>query len=341
MVLDRLSAPPTKALPAAGDHIPWWLWPQVLSLDAPLVAVLWGAALAKSHYLHLPAAFLEALGLAAWLIYLVDRVADDEPQTRLPSARHRFCQRHRRIVWPVIVAAGAWLVWLVLARLPVGLIGQGMAVAMLAVLYLAVFAAHRRAWLFRGLVLLALAIALSFVLQMPGTGVAAWWWRAGLGMVVALVFLRLLLSQGHHKPGMLAAFKEPLAALLFTLGCSTGVHFWAPPEHGVLCDETWLLWGLFTLNLWGIKAAERFHETPGLPLPVDQIVLATLLILAGEMSKGSSVGPGSLMVCMQFSALLLGLLPLVIRRVSLSLYHVLADGALVLPLAWFFSVRGG
>ena len=313
----------------------------MLSLEAPLVAVLWGAALAKSHHLHLPAAFFEALALAAWLIYLIDRVADDEPETRLPSARHRFCQRHRRILWTVIVAGGAWLVWLVLNRLPVGLIGQGMTVGMLAILYLAVFAAHRRAWLFRGLVLLALAIALGFVLQMPGVGAVAGWWRAGVGMVVVLVFLRLLMSRGHGKSGLLVAFQEPLAALLFTLGCSTGVHFWVPPEHGVLCDETWLLWGLFTLNLWGIKAAERFHETPGQPLPVDQMVLAALLILAGEMSKKGDDGPGSLMVCAQVSTLLLGLLPLLIRRVSLPLYHVLADLALVLPLAWFFSARVG
>lgn len=305
------------------------------------MAVLWGAALAKSHHLHLPAAFFEALALAAWLIYLIDRVADDEPQTRLTSARHRFCQRHRRVIWMVIVAGGAWLVWLVLNRLPVGLIGQGMTVGMLAILYLAVFAAHRRAWLFRGLVLLALAIALGFVLQMPGVGAVAGWWRAGVGTVVVLVFLRLLMSRGYGKSGPLVAFQEPLAALLFTLGCSTGVHFWAPPEHGVLCDETWLLWGLFTLNLWGIKAAERFHETPGQPLPVDQMVLAALLILAGEMSKNGGDGPGSLMVCAQVSALLLGLLPLLIRRVSLPLYHVLADVALVLPLAWFFSARVG
>lgn len=237
----------------------------------------------------------------------------------------------------VIVAGGTCLLWLVLARLPVGLIGQGMAVAMLAALYLALFAAHRRAWLFRGLVLLALAIALSFVLKMPGAGEGAWWWRAGVGTVVVLVFLRLLISRCHHKPGVLLAFQEPLAALLFALGCSTGVHFWAPPEHGVLCDETWLLWGLFTLNVWGIKAAERFHVVAGQSPPADQSVIAALFILYAETSKHDSSSTDSLVVSMQLSALLLGLLPLIVRRVSLPLYHVLADLALVLPLGWFWS----
>lgn len=328
-----------KALPAADDHIPWWLWPQVLSLEAPVVAVLWGAALARSHYLHLPATFFLALGLATWLIYLVDRVADDEPEARFQSARHRFCQRYRGAVWVVIVAGGAWLLWLVLARLPVGLIGQGMAVAMLAVLYLAVFAAQRRVWLFRALVLIGLVIALSFVIPLARSWQNAWGWCAVLA--TAAVFLRLLISRGYPKSGMLKAFQEPLAALLFTLGCSAGVHFWTPPEHGILCEETWLLWGLFTLNMMGIKAAERFHEVPGKPLPVDQMVLAALFILYVEISKHDGSGADLLLVSMQLSALLLGLLPLMVRRVPLPLCHALADVALVLPLAWIFNTDRG
>lgn len=311
-----------------------------MSLDAPLVAVLWAAALAKSHYLHLPEAFLWALGLAAWLIYLVDRVSDDEPDYRWQSARHGFSQRYRRWIWVAVFAGGAWLIWLVLARLPVGLIGQGMAVAMLACLYLAVFAAHRRAWLFRGLILLALGMALTFVSKLPGAGELAGWWRAGLGTAVVLVFLRLLVSRGERGSGIMQVFQEPLGALLFTMGCATGVHFWTPPEHGVLCNETWLLWGLFTLNMWGIKAAERFHEVPGKPLPVDQMVLAALLIVAAEVSKHDSIGTNSLVVSMQISATMLGLLPLILRRVSLPLYHVLADVSLVLPLGWFWGRFG-
>jgi len=326
--------PPT-AQPDLEKRVPWWLWPQVLCLDAPLVAVLWGAALGRSHYLHLPSAFLWALGLATWLIYLVDRVADDEPGPLPTSTRHWFVQRYRRWVWCAVVAGGVGLVWLVLARLPVALVGQGMVIAMLAALYLAVFAARRKAGLYRLLVLLAMAVALLFVSRMPGASDLAQWWRLGIAGVVIFIFMRLL-TRRDREPGPLKAFKEPLAALLFTLGCSASVHFWTPPEHGILCDETWLLWGLFALNLWGIAAAERFHAAPGRALPIDHTVLAIALVIAGEWLKGSSLSTWVVIQCVQLSALMIGVLPLLLRRISLPLHHVLADMALVLPLVLLF-----
>ncbi len=316
-------------------RVPWWLWLQVLCLDAPLVAVLWGAALGKSHYLHLPPVYLWVLGLATWLIYLVDRVADHEPGRSPESARHRFCKRYQPWVWAVVAVGGVGLGWLALSRLPVALVGQGMVIAMLATLYLAVFAARRKAWLHGLLLVIALGMAVIFILQMPGSSEGVRGWRLGIAAVVVFIFMRLLVHRDRELR-LLKTFKEPLAALLFTLGCSAGVHFWTPPEHGVLCAETWLLWGLFALNLWCISAAEHFHAAPDRSVPVDLSMLAIALVSAGEWLKGSHASAGVVIECVQLSALLLALLPLWMRRIPLPLYHVLADGVLVLPLGRLF-----
>jgi hypothetical protein len=56
------------AASSSPSRIPWWLWPNVLSLDAPLVAVLWQAALAKVHHVAIMPGLHVALFLAVWLI---------------------------------------------------------------------------------------------------------------------------------------------------------------------------------------------------------------------------------------------------------------------------------
>ena len=330
-MFDRFPTEPVVEGSHVRPRVPWWLWPQVFSLDAPVVAILWGMALERTHFLRLPPAFWWVLGLATWLIYLVDRVVDSEPGTSPQSARHWFSRQYSGWVWAVILVAGGWLVWLVLARLPVGLLGHGLAVALLVVLYLALFAARQKVWFYRGLIFLALGMALMFVSRLPGVGSGALGWQVGLAGLTVLAFLRLLRQPGRDL-GVVAFFKVPLAALLFTLGCSVGVHFWTPPEHGILCLESWLLWGLFTLNMGNIKAAERFHASPGSPVSWETATGAVLLVVVCEWMMKDSAGGQAMVRCVQLSAVFLGLLPLLMRRLSLPLYHVFSDVALALPV---------
>lgn len=97
---------------SAPETSPWWQWPATLSLDAPLVAVLWQLLFARKIGVTLDWHDPELLGLAVWIIYAADRWIEgwrldlDSVQTR----RHGFYIRHR---WPVFViglaaiAAGA------------------------------------------------------------------------------------------------------------------------------------------------------------------------------------------------------------------------------------------
>lgn len=77
------------------DAAPFWLWPNLLSLDAPLVAVLWQGFLAYRFELPVRAAWHVVLGLTVWAIYLLDRLLDArKPREFDEPARHRFYRRH-------------------------------------------------------------------------------------------------------------------------------------------------------------------------------------------------------------------------------------------------------
>lgn len=76
--------------------IPFWLLPNVLSLDAPLVAVAWQALLAEWSGTPLRAVARVILFLTVWLIYIVDRLLDARrPARAAEPERHQFYRQHR------------------------------------------------------------------------------------------------------------------------------------------------------------------------------------------------------------------------------------------------------
>ncbi len=78
----------------------WWQWPTVLSLDAPAIALVWQALLARVVQVTLgwPEAFV--LGCSVWLAYAADRWIEgwrlDPAQIR--TQRHYFYQRWRKLL---------------------------------------------------------------------------------------------------------------------------------------------------------------------------------------------------------------------------------------------------
>ena len=88
------------------DTIRLWQWPNVLALDAALIAVLWQAALASAMGLPVSTFAHLVLGLSVWLSYTADRLFDvgrREPGSLL-SLRHRFAKRQRIRLWRVWLA---------------------------------------------------------------------------------------------------------------------------------------------------------------------------------------------------------------------------------------------
>jgi hypothetical protein len=73
---------------------PVWLWPNLLSLDAPLIAVLWLHLFAVSGQIKLAPDVTLVLALVVWLIYIADRLLDSVRGAGAMSARHRFYRAH-------------------------------------------------------------------------------------------------------------------------------------------------------------------------------------------------------------------------------------------------------
>ena len=109
----------------------------MLSLDAPAVALLWGALFAREFGVRLEPHHYLLLGASVWLVYAADRLLDGlKFDERAPhTARHRFYAAHRRAVLAVWlgVFAGSLGLATLLTRAE---LGWGLGVAGAALLYL-------------------------------------------------------------------------------------------------------------------------------------------------------------------------------------------------------------
>jgi hypothetical protein len=120
--------------PQARASYPLWLWPNLLSLDAPLVAVTWCALLARSLGLDAAPATLLLLGAAVWIIYAADRLLDVR-RTPPGTARHQFAAAHRATMLPVLAAAIVIAGLLCLSVLPAATLQRGLAAAAFVAAY--------------------------------------------------------------------------------------------------------------------------------------------------------------------------------------------------------------
>jgi hypothetical protein len=75
---------------------PWWLWPNLLALDAPTIAVIWQRYFVKIFSVQLEWFISGILFGIVWGIYLLDRWFDALPYRSLEAGdRHRFARSHR------------------------------------------------------------------------------------------------------------------------------------------------------------------------------------------------------------------------------------------------------
>lgn len=89
---------------SAAGRARWWLWPTILSLDAPIVVVLWQRLIAVSAPAHVGMPEMAVLGCSVWLAYSADRWLEGwrlVPES-IQTHRHLFYQQWR---WPI---AAVW-----------------------------------------------------------------------------------------------------------------------------------------------------------------------------------------------------------------------------------------
>ena len=123
---------------ADSQPVPWWLWWNILSLDAPVVAVTWQVFLGRQVGAAPSVAESAVLALTVWLIYIADHLLD--AAARVPPSvlrqRHWFCLRHRRLLIFLMSMAGVAAISTSLAGIPVKELKLGMAVAGVVLVYL-------------------------------------------------------------------------------------------------------------------------------------------------------------------------------------------------------------
>jgi hypothetical protein len=111
-----------------------WLWPNLLSLDAPIVALLWQILFARCFHAPLSPLPSVLLVLAVWLIYAADRTLDAWTGSGV-RPRHLFYKRHWRALlplWIFVLGAGVALAW---TRLNRDVLYSGIALAGAVALY--------------------------------------------------------------------------------------------------------------------------------------------------------------------------------------------------------------
>jgi hypothetical protein len=84
---------------------PVWQWLNLLSLDAPLIALVWQDFLARCYPTVLRSTGRGVLGLTVWAIYLADRLLDvRHPASAAETVRHAFYRRHRTFALALLAA---------------------------------------------------------------------------------------------------------------------------------------------------------------------------------------------------------------------------------------------
>ena len=96
-----------------------WAWLHLLSLDAPLVGILWQLLFAKALRVHLAPVVTLVTGLVIWLIYVADRILDSyQPEEgREEALRHRFYRTHRMAFLPAFFTVLLVTGWMACAYL--------------------------------------------------------------------------------------------------------------------------------------------------------------------------------------------------------------------------------
>lgn len=321
----------------ASPRIPWWLWLNVLSLDAPLVAVLWQWALAQAYGVQMDPVTYSTLGLAVWLIYVVDRVLDTRPlegNQALP-ARHLFYRQHYRFfVWVAIPTVTLFLMYRVFTALPATILWRGIGLGFLVGLYLLHFAArgHRKIFILGSVFASFIGGCILYLLPLP----------VPYKLVYGVILLSLLyhsLRGGESTPLRILP-KELLCGYLFAVGCSMSVHFYTlDSEAAAFSMATFLLGMLCTLNCIGIACYEKdddphaiTHVWPEVRQYYPLLLLGFVTLVFFEMGKDLPTGVFYYHVAIVTGAALLWAVHFLSRRIPAELARVLADLALMLPV---------
>ncbi len=284
---------------------PLWLFPNLLSLDAPLVAVAWLYIFAKTWRVdYLPWAAYASLGLVVWVVYVTDRLLDASMRggtSEKLEARHEFHRQHQRVFRRVAVIAGVVALTLVITHLPLNIYG---------------FAFGARGWMGHAYV--------------------------GAILVAAFFILSVFSTHGPHETPYA---KNVLAGISFAYGTAmlafayTGFEMWEfLQSRELICFAVLCILNIAAIDLW--EHANRSSD-PEIKAS-DELALTLPLTLLGAAALVFASQDRELTTRPFFYAILTGaaLLHILNRsrsRFSMDALRVLADVALLVPIIVFLA----
>jgi hypothetical protein len=281
-------------------QIRWWLWPNVLSLDAPLIAAVWDMLFARCFHASVRPLSILTMALWVWLIYAADRTLDGfriSTQLADETARHRFYRIHRAAVAPWIGAGLAVALWLSYSQLRFRLFFYGLPLGFL--------------------------IAAYFVMVHLGSRSVTGKWPKEL--VVAVLFAAgVLLPVWANLPAKHAGIVVPAILFAGTLWINAvGIERWEE-RLGNSAQP------YFTVKLTSVIGNHLGYAALGIAVISALILLSTIAITREQSLYASII----------ISAIVLAGLDRLRRSLDRDALRVLADAALLSPLFFIPFIAG-
>ncbi len=310
---------------------PWWVWLNVLGLDAVITALVWMPLFARVTNARLTLAEYVVLGCGVWCVYGLDRMTDGIMEGGPRRERHRFAARRWLPLGLGMLTAAGGSGWLLAFHVQEIVSLWGLRLLGGIGLYFVITWFSRRPWAglvgacsFGGMIALGLMQGLSQEGLWPQV------WRAALaGFIVTVLMLSL------RKPGAPAPWTLPrklMGGWLFAIGTSLAPHAHLEMWAELLFSAPVLLFGaVCALNSLGIRlwedTARDFEQA--LLWQFYPWLLLTVAIGSGmEWSQGNDWTRPVFMACLLSSLLLLGL-HRAGSRIPLGLRRSLADGVMI------------
>ena len=305
------------------QRAPFWLWPNLLSLDAPLVAVAWMWMLSQALRVgYIQSSVWWILPLAIWCVYVADRLLDawTRPKMRDASPRHRFHWRWRWLLLLGVVLGSGVCAYHALYVLPRSIFSAGLVALMLCVVY----------FLLAFLRFQGIPYAKNFLAGMI--------FAMGVGIPVNVASSALLITD----------LNEVFYALRHT-GFSDALWNFGDMVIKTLvliflyCREVWVFGLLCMMNITAIDLWEKaeFESDDVLAYTHEAVLTLGLIILAGGSLLFAAMKADEYskpyFYAIMVAAALLQVLNHYRERFSMNALRVLADVALILPLLVFWA----
>jgi hypothetical protein len=267
-----------------------WLWINVLSLDAPIVALLWQIFFFKQFHLELHWIDSFILISSVWLVYVADRWLDGFQigKNDAKTARHRFYMRYRLSTVLSFVLVLIVTTWLAFERLDFVSIRNG---ALILCLVGAYFANNHLIKFWQRFFPKEIFIAVIFSL---GTGLFVFS-KIGLlkllipmGIFAILCFLNCCLiakweveqDEAQNQKSIISDYPQMgryIKAALMGIFVITLLVVWFYPSAS--CVDIWRASGVSALILFWLDTVQLHLDREDLRLFADVALMTPLLFL--------------------------------------------------------------